>query len=102
MINLTKDKTDRLFDGGLVGELGLKQLGREKVPELAGLVPTNVLVVNIHLPQSPHHRQLEILVVHRLVSSCRNSNSIERTEINFISTNKYPTDTVALIFCLVK
>ena len=70
-IFLTEDETDRLLYGCLIGELGLQELGGEKVPELAGLIPTNVLVVNIHLSQPPHHRQLEILVVNGLVSSCR-------------------------------
>ena len=67
--SLTEDETDRLLDGCLIGELRLQELGREKVPELAGLIPTNVLVVNIDLSQPPHHRQLEILVINGLVSS---------------------------------
>ena len=67
-LSLTEDQTDRLLNGRLVGELRLQQLRGEEVPELAGLIPTNVLVVNINLPQSPHHRQLEVLVIHGLVS----------------------------------
>ena len=67
--SLTEDETDRLLDGCLIGELRLQKLGREEVPELAGLIPTNVLVVNIDLSQPSHHRQLEILVINGLVSS---------------------------------
>ena len=67
--SLTEDETDGLLYGCLIGELRLQKLGREKVPELAGLIPTNVLVVNIDLSQPPHHRQLEILVINGLVSS---------------------------------
>ena len=64
---LTKDQADRLVNGCLVGELGLQQLGGEEVPELTGLVPADVLVVHVDLPQSPHHGQLEVLVIHGLV-----------------------------------
>ena len=67
--SLTEDETDRLLDGCLIGELRLQELGREEVPELAGLIPADVLVVNIDLSQPPHHRQLEILVINGLVSS---------------------------------
>ena len=66
---LTEDETDGLLYGCLIGELRLQELRGEKVPELAGLIPTNMLVVNIHLSQPPHHRQLEILVINSLVSS---------------------------------
>ena len=67
--SLTEDETDGLLDGCLIGELRLQELRREKVPKLTGLIPANVLVVNIHLSQPSHHRQLEILVVNSLVSS---------------------------------
>ena len=72
-LSLTEDETDGLLYGCLIGELRLQELGREEVTELAGLIPTNVLVVNIDLSQSPHHRQLEVLVIHGLVSSYRNN-----------------------------
>ena len=65
---LTEDETDGLVNGRLVGELRLQQLWGEKVAELTGLIPSNVLVVHVHLSQPPHHRQLEILVIHSLVS----------------------------------
>ena len=68
-LSLTEDETDGLLDGCLIGELRLQELRREKVAELTGLIPANVLVVNIHLSQPSHHRQLEILVVNGLVSS---------------------------------
>ena len=48
---LTKDQADGLLYGGLVGELGLEERGREKVSKLGGLVPTHVLVVDINLSQ---------------------------------------------------
>ena len=67
--SLTEDETDGLLDGCLIGELRLQELGGKEVPELAGLIPADVLMVNIDLSQSPHHRQLEILVINGLVSS---------------------------------
>ena len=65
--SLTKDKADRFIDGCLVRKLRLQELGGEEVSELTGLIPTHVLVVHIDLSQPPHHGQLEVLVVHRLV-----------------------------------
>ena len=46
--DFTKDQADGLLYRGLVGELALQELGREEVAELGGLVPSNMLVVNIH------------------------------------------------------
>ena len=67
--SLTEDETDGLLDGCLIGELRLQELGRQEVSKLAGLIPPNMLMVNIDLSQSPHHRQLEILVINGLVGS---------------------------------
>ena len=73
-LSLTEDETDGLLYGCLVGELRLQELRREEVAELAGLIPTDVLVVNIDLSQPPHHRQLEVLVINGLVSSYNRKN----------------------------
>ena len=47
----------------------LTNLGGEEVPELGALVPADVLVVHVHLPEPPHHRQLEVLIVNGLVGA---------------------------------
>ena len=44
-------------------------LGGEEVSELGALVPADMLVVHVHLPEPPHHRQLEVLIVNGLVGA---------------------------------
>ena len=46
---ITKDETNWLLYGGLVAELRLQEGGGEEVTELRWLIPTNMLMINIHL-----------------------------------------------------
>ena len=46
---ITKDETNWLLYGGLVAELRLQEGGGEEVTELCWLIPTNMLMINIHL-----------------------------------------------------
>ena len=41
----------------------------EEVSKLGALVPADVLVIHVHLPEPPHHRQLEVLIVDGLVGA---------------------------------
>ena len=87
---------------------GKKYLRGEEVSELAGLVPAHVLVVHVHLPgtegaeinsesgmmvtekvqhppESAHHGQLEILVIHRLVRPAGGRIGEDRWQENMVN-----------------
>ena len=60
---LTIDENNRLFNGGLVRKLRLKELGGEKHSLLSALIPAHMEVINIDLSQVPHHLHLIVLFI---------------------------------------
>ena len=61
ILKITIYKDHRLLNGSLVRELGFQELRAKKVSHLCALVPPNMEVVDVHLPQIPHHLQLVVL-----------------------------------------
>lgn len=60
---LTIDENNRLFNGGLVRKLRLKELGGKKHSLLSALIPAHMEVINIDLPQMSHHLHLVVLFI---------------------------------------
>lgn len=57
-MRLTINEHHRLFDGVLVAELRVQESSADERPVESGLIPADVKMVDVHVPETPHHLHL--------------------------------------------
>lgn len=57
-MRLTINQHHGLFDGMLVAELRVQQGSADERAVVRGLIPADVEMVDVHMPQTPHHLHL--------------------------------------------